>query len=109
MKALGLNHWVWVPSTTRPAKEGFNEGRSGFRVLPSPEMFAPITGVKGKPVIKDAMPFACQPSKSFFSNPWAVLPKGSWYIAERFAWLVMFRADNPQSLGRSKRSMTICD
>ena len=45
LNAFGLNHWPGFPSTTGPVNAGFNEGLSGLRVSPSPERFAPITGV----------------------------------------------------------------
>src|SRR5262245_49162312 len=35
--ALGSNHCVCFFSNTGPENEGFNEGRSGFRVFPSPD------------------------------------------------------------------------
>ena len=82
-KALGLNHALGVLSKRGPLKAGLTEGRSGFRVSPSPDQFEPIWGVKGKPLSKLAMPFNCQPFASFSPQPPVVAsqrlpwPKGS--------------------------------
>ena len=61
MKALGLNHWLGLPSTTGPVNAGFSEGRSGLRVSPSPERLEPICGVIGNPLSRVTMPLNCQP------------------------------------------------
>ena len=45
--AFGSNHCAWSPSMTGPEKPGFTDGRSGFRVSPSPDRFEPVCGVKG--------------------------------------------------------------
>src|SRR6266566_3267618 len=79
VKAFGLNHWPCRPSTTGPVKEGLREGLSGFLVSPSPDRFAPITGVKGKPLSSVAIPFNCQPPISLFSNPPA-------FLIQRLPW-----------------------
>ena len=47
---------------------GFSDGRSGFRVSPSPERFEPNCGVNGKPLSSVAIPFNCQPPISFPSR-----------------------------------------
>src|SRR5205814_6057559 len=59
--AFGLNHWLGFPVTTGPVKAGFRFGRSGFLVSPSPEIFAPICGVNGKPLNSVVISFNCQP------------------------------------------------
>src|ERR1039458_10595378 len=62
--ALGLNHWFGLPTTTGPLNAGFRDGRSGFRVSPSPERFEPIWGVNGKPLNNVAIPSSCHPPMS---------------------------------------------
>src|SRR5438046_994610 len=69
INAFGSNHWVCFPSNTGPEKDGFSDGRSGFRVFPSPDRLVPICGVKGKPLNNVAIPFSCQPLMILFPLP----------------------------------------
>src|SRR5579871_568599 len=48
--AAGLKYWFGVPGINAPLKSGFQEGRTGLRLSPSPEGLNPRAGVKGKPV-----------------------------------------------------------
>src|SRR5437870_3359049 len=76
--AFGSNHCVCFCGSTVPEKSGFIEGRSGFRVLPSPDLFEPSCGVNGKPLNNVVIPFNCQPPISLFVRPPALLsPKGN--------------------------------
>lgn len=52
VNAAGSNHCVCFFNKTEPVKDGFRFGRSGFLVFPSPDRFAPICGVNGKPLSK---------------------------------------------------------
>src|SRR4029077_1580546 len=48
-----------TPRITGPLKAGLRLGTSGLSVSPVPETFAPISGVKGKPLWALAIPFHC--------------------------------------------------
>src|SRR5437660_3362894 len=78
MNAFGSNHCVCFRGSTLPEKDGFSEGRSGFRVFPSPDRFEPSCDVNGKPLNKVVIPFNCQPPSSLFATPPALpSPKGN--------------------------------
>src|SRR5436305_11057890 len=68
-KAAGLNHCVCFLVSTDPLNNGFTSGRSGFLVFPSPDRFAPIWGVNGKPLNNVVMPFSFQHLISLPSLP----------------------------------------
>ena len=61
LKALGLNHWFGVPSMTGPEKAGFQLGRSGSPVFPSPDRLLPVRGENAKPLSAVRIELSCQP------------------------------------------------
>src|SRR5262249_14444791 len=65
VKAEGSNHWFCFRKSTEPENDGFQFGRSGFRVFPSPDRFDPERGVNGNPLNSEVIPFSCQPEINF--------------------------------------------
>ena len=77
---------------TGPEKAGFQFGRSGFAVFPSPDRLLPVKGPKGKPLSAVKMELICQPLTSLFQAAPApfkkrlFLPMGNSYPPLRTNW-----------------------